>query len=77
MSARELGPRPADPREISFARDCFEVVGYRTEYVVLRSAGCSGPAVFANRADADASARRCGRTVLEERVPVRVRVKWK
>jgi hypothetical protein len=75
-NAASLGPRPSDPSAISFAADCFETTGERTEYHVIRDAVHSGPAKFNNRADAEAFARKSNRSVTEQRFPVTRRVRW-
>jgi hypothetical protein len=71
------GPRPANPREISFDPRCFAEVGERTEYVVTQSALQAGPRVFADRAKAEAWARKVGRAVTERTVSIRKRIKWR
>jgi hypothetical protein len=71
------GPRPTNPREISFDPRCFAEVGERTEYTVMQSALHSGPRVFTDRAEAEAAAKRIGRAVTECTVPIRKRIKWR
>lgn len=72
------GPRPKDPREISFAPHCFAEVGEGIEYVVPPLKGSTSyPARFTDRAAAEALARRTGRRVVEERVMIRKRVSWR
>ncbi len=71
-----LGPRPSDPSKISFALDCFEIIGYEDRYTVMRGALHSGPAVFDSKAEAEAYARKVGRTVSVSSWPIRRRTKW-
>lgn len=69
--------RPTNPAEISFAPHCFAQVGTRTEYSVARSALHSGPAVFNDKAQAEAFARRSNRSVTAYEVPVMKRIAWR
>jgi hypothetical protein len=72
------GPRPKDPREISFAPHCFVEVGRRTEFVVSPHPGSTSyPARFTSRAEAEALAKKTGRRIHEEDVAVRKRICWK
>lgn len=72
------GPRPKDPREISFDPRCFVEVGDQVEYVVAPLRGSTSyPARFTSRREAEALARRTGRPIREERVPIRRRIRWK
>jgi hypothetical protein len=72
------GPRPSDPREISFARDCFVQDGTRTEYVVPAAPGSTAyPRAFDDRADAEAWARKTRQPVRERAVPIMRRIKWR
>lgn len=71
-----LANRPADSRTISFARECFEAIGTRTEYLVARSSLHSGPATFQDKAEAEDYARRTGRAVESREVPVLRRIRW-
>lgn len=71
------GPRPANPRKISFDPRCFAQVGERTEYVVGQSALQAGPRIFTDRAKAEAWARKVGRAVTERTVPIHKRIKWR
>ena len=76
MNTTKLGPRPA-PSMISFAADCFVVDGYTVTYSVGRSALHSGPARFGeDKAEAEAYARKCNRSVTEHKTPIMRRVKW-
>lgn len=68
--------RPSDPTKISFAPECFEQTGTRTEYIVGRSALHSGPAVFSDENEAVAFARKTGREVSRREVPILRRVRW-
>lgn len=76
MKTNELGPRPSDPRTISFERRCFVEDGSTVEYRVLRSALHSGPAKFSDRAEAEAFAKRFNRVVTEVTKPVMRRISW-
>lgn len=71
-----IGPRQTNTAEISFAPHCFVQVGTRTEYSVRRSALHSGPAVFEDKAAAEAFARRTNSQVNAYEVPIRKRVSW-
>ena len=72
------GPRPKDPREISFDPHCFVEVGAQIEYVVAPLRGSTSyPARFTDRRAAEALAKRTGRLIREERVPIRKRIRWK
>ena len=76
-NTKTLPGRPTDPRKISFAAECFEVVGTRTEYRVLRSALHPGPMDFGtDREAAEVYARRCGRVVQTVEVQITRRIKW-
>lgn len=68
----DLGPRPLT---ISFAPECFEVVGQRETYMVVMG-GASYPKRFAVREDAEAFARRVGRVVTVGSRNILRRVKW-
>ena len=71
------GPKPSDPRAISFDPRCFAQVGERTEYVVVQSPLQAGPRIFADRDKADAWAKKVGRGVTERVVPILKRVSWR
>jgi hypothetical protein len=72
------GPKPKDPREISFDPRCFVEVGTQTEYVVAPLRGSTSyPARLTDRRAAEALAKRTGRTMREESVPIRKRISWK
>lgn len=72
------GPKPKDPRDISFDPKCFVEVGRRVEYVLRPHPGSAGyPEHFTLRAAAEARARRTGRRIVEESVPVRKRIRWR
>lgn len=72
------GPRPKDPREISFAPRCFVEVGRRIEYVVAPNPGSTSyPRRFTDRAAAEAFAKKTNRPFREEEVAVRQRICWK
>lgn len=71
------GPRPANPRDISFDPRCFTEVGERTEYTVGQSALKAGPRVFEDRAKAEAWAKKTGRAVTERVVPIHKRIRWR
>ena len=72
------GPRPKDPREISFAPECFIEVGQRVEYVVLPNKGStSHPEHFATREKAETRGRRLNRRVIALSTPIMKRVRWK
>jgi hypothetical protein len=75
-TAPQIGRPPADSTLIRFDSDCFETVGLREVYFVIRSALHSGPEKFTDRAAAEAFARRSGRTVDVSSEPIRRRVKW-
>lgn len=75
-NATTLGARPSDPSKISFARECFEVVGSESVFSVERSALHSAPATFPTREAAEAFASRCGRPVTKISRPVMRRVRW-
>lgn len=69
-----LPNRPA-PHLISFAPECFEIVGARTVYVVVLPAP-SYPKRFDDRKEAEAFAKRCGRAVTASTETIRRRVRW-
>lgn len=71
------GPRPANPRDISFDPRCFTQVGESTEYVVRQSPLQTGPRVFTDRAKAEVWAKKVGRVVTERVVPILKRVSWR
>lgn len=72
------GPKPKDPREISFDPRCFVEGESHWEYIVMpRSGSTSYPKRFRNRPDAEARARRTGGSVIEERVTPLKRIRWK
>ncbi len=71
------GPRPANPRDISFDPRCFAEVGERTEYAVGQSALKSGPRIFTDRDKAEAWARKTNRAVTERTVPILKRIRWR
>ena len=71
-----MDKRPSDPSKISFADHCFETVGTIERYSVAQSALQPGPATFSDRAQAEAFARKRGRTVHVYVVPDRRRVRW-
>lgn len=76
MSNATRANRPA-PHLISFAPECFEVIGTETTYSVSRSALHSGPAEFGtNKAAAEQYAKRTGRQVSESTRQVLRRVRW-
>ena len=75
MTTTNLGPRPSNPEEISFADECFAIDGCREEFVVVLSAP-SYPAKFDTREAAEAFARKTGRVVTVRSKPIRRRVRW-
>lgn len=72
----DIGPRPSNPAEISFAPECFADAGVEVRYVVVRAAGHSGPLVTTDEDEALDYARRTGREVIREETPVRRRTRW-
>ena len=74
--ARTLPARPADPREISFDRSCFRVVGHQLEYSVSRAYG-RGPLRTTDQSVADAYALKTNRTVTVHRVEILERISWR
>lgn len=71
------GPRPANPRDISFDPRCFTEVGESTEYAVAQSSLQGGPRIFTDRAKAEAWAKKTGRAVTARTVPILKRIKWR
>lgn len=71
-----LGPKPDNPAAISFAPECFEEVGSRSEYRVVHFLGACYPLHCATREEAVAEARRRGWFVTETTSPVRRRIRW-
>jgi hypothetical protein len=72
------GPKPKDPREISFEPRCFIEVGEQIEYVVAPLRGSTSyPARFTDKKKAEELARRTGRPLREERTVIRKRVCWR
>lgn len=72
------GPKPKDPREISFDPKCFVEGESHWEYVVLPRAGSTSyPKRFRHRADAEALAKRTGGHIVNESVTPLKRIRWK
>ncbi len=70
-----LPGRPSNIDQISFAPECFEVVGEVVEYKVL--VGFGYPKQFgSDRAAAEKFVKRTGLTLVETRRPEYRRVKW-
>ncbi len=63
------------PHLISFAPDCFEVVGTVPEYRVVMSAP-NYPRVFSDRDAAEAFAKKTGRRVTVSTRTIQRRIKW-
>lgn len=71
------GPRPSNPADISFAPECFEHVGDRTEYVVPAPKGSARyPEKFTSRKAAEDFARVSRLPVHEYSIPVLRRIRW-
>lgn len=67
--------RPADPRLISFDRECFETVGEKTVWVIVSPTGFAYPRSFDSLADAE-RARAGTQVIRESLVTVTRRVRW-
>ncbi len=77
MNTLKLNDMPTDPKQISFANDCFEVVRHETVYKILLSRGETLTFTAQEKNKAEAAARRFNRPLDRIELPVYKRIKWR
>lgn len=80
--AREMSSkRPTDPSKISFSSDCFEVVGYRVYFIILKPNGwcdMGGSTMFDKRFSTGLEAEKAAHSneVVKTKENITIRLKW-
>ena len=68
--------RPTNSNKISFAPECFEVVGHETTFSTSNPLGYGYPRFWDSLEAAVAYAKKCNHRVWVERKPIMKRVRW-